>query len=104
MEYINAPRGSSRANEPFNRTAATAPLSLTELARLPMPNERGGPDMSEQEIQDRALSVREEEVALLAAEGLTDKEIADRLGLSPGTLRTYWERTRAKLGAKTRSH
>jgi PAS domain S-box-containing protein len=50
------------------------------------------------------LSNREVEVALLAAQGLTDKEIADRLNVSPGTLRTYWERARTKMDARSRSH
>lgn len=50
------------------------------------------------------LSTREREVAMLAAQGLTDKEIASRLELSPGTLRTYWERARHKLDARSRAH
>ena len=39
---------------------------------------------------------------LLAAEGLTDKEIALRTGLSVGTLRSHWDRMRARLGASSR--
>jgi PAS domain S-box-containing protein len=50
------------------------------------------------------LSTREVEVALLAAQGLTDKEIAEKLSVSPGTLRTYWERARTKMDARSRSH
>jgi PAS domain S-box-containing protein len=41
---------------------------------------------------------------MLAAHGLTDKEIAERLSVSPGTLRTYWERARSKMDARSRSH
>ncbi|MEZ0325349.1 MAG: LuxR C-terminal-related transcriptional regulator [Fimbriimonas sp.] len=60
--------------------------------------------MAEKEQDIHQLSHREVEVALLAAQGLTDKEIAERLSLSPGTLRTYWERARTKLDARSRSH
>ncbi len=50
-----------------------------------------------------ALSEREREIVLLAAEGLADKEIAKRLGITAGTVRTYWERLRPKLGASNRA-
>lgn len=40
---------------------------------------------------------------LLAAEGLTDKEIAKHLNLSQRTIGTYWERMRLKLGPYSRT-
>ena len=40
---------------------------------------------------------------LLAAEGLTDKEIADRLGITRGTVSTHWVRLREKVGARSRT-
>lgn len=40
---------------------------------------------------------------LLAAEGLTDKEIAKHLALSQRTIGTYWERMRLKLGPFSRT-
>lgn len=49
------------------------------------------------------LSDREREVLFLAAEGLTDKEIAARLEIRTKTVRTYWDRIRAKLGAASRT-
>lgn len=49
------------------------------------------------------LSEREREVLFLAAEGLTDKEIALRLRIGPKTVRTYWDRMRQKLGAASRT-
>jgi PAS domain S-box-containing protein len=49
------------------------------------------------------LSEREREVLFLAADGLTDKEIAQHLGIGPKTVRTYWDRMRAKLGAASRT-
>lgn len=39
----------------------------------------------------------------LASEGLTDREISQELGISEGTVATYWERIRAKLGPHHRS-
>lgn len=49
------------------------------------------------------LSEREKEVLFLAAEGLTDKEISARLEIRTKTVRTYWDRIRAKLGAASRT-
>jgi DNA-binding CsgD family transcriptional regulator len=46
---------------------------------------------------------REEQLILLAAEGLTDREIAERLGLSQQTVGTYWQRLMKRLGASTRT-
>ena len=50
------------------------------------------------------LSPREQEIVVRAAQGATDKEIADSLDLSVATLRTYWGRVREKLGAVNRTH
>ncbi|MEZ0325021.1 MAG: response regulator transcription factor [Fimbriimonas sp.] len=46
---------------------------------------------------------REEQVLVLAAGGLTDKEIALRLGISPDTVGTYWRRVLAKYQAASRT-
>ena len=48
------------------------------------------------------LSPRQTEIMRLAAEGMTDKEIAQRTGLSLGTLRSHWDRMRSRLGARSR--
>ena len=48
------------------------------------------------------LSGRERELLELAAEGLTTIEIAQRLYLSPNTVKTYWQRLYEKLGASDR--
>jgi PAS domain S-box-containing protein len=50
----------------------------------------------------RALSPREREVLALLARGLTGEQIADRLVLSPETVRTHIRNAREKLGASTR--
>ena len=51
---------------------------------------------------DEVLTPREDEVAELVAEGLTNPQIAARLVISPGTARTHVERIRTKLGVSTR--
>lgn len=51
---------------------------------------------------DPVLTPREREVFQLLAEGLTAPAIADRLFLSPATVRTHVQNGIAKLGAKTR--
>lgn len=54
------------------------------------------------EAQD-PYSPRERKIMLMAADGLTDKEIADRLGITHSTVTTYWTRVRKKCGASSRS-
>lgn len=49
------------------------------------------------------LSKRETEVLDLLAEGLRNKEIADRLGLSVETVRDYLKHIYAKLGVSSRT-
>jgi PAS domain S-box-containing protein len=50
----------------------------------------------------RGLSPREREVLGLLAHGLTGEQIAERLVLSPETIRTHIRNAREKLGASTR--
>ena len=49
------------------------------------------------------LTDREREVVSLAAEGLSNHEIAERLVLSPATARTHIGRAMSKLGARDRA-
>ncbi len=51
----------------------------------------------------RPLSLQERQVVLLIAEGLTNREIAERLGLSVFTVRNQVGRILRKLNAKNRS-
>ncbi len=53
--------------------------------------------------QIRMLTEREAEVAGLVAEGLSNDEIADRLFLSPATVRTHVSRAMVKLHARDRA-
>jgi PAS domain S-box-containing protein len=50
----------------------------------------------------RTLSPREREILALLARGLTGEQIAERLVLSPETVRTHIRNAREKLGASTR--
>ena len=50
------------------------------------------------------LSPREKEVMALLAEGLTGRQIAERLVISPATVRTHVENVMEKLEARTRVH
>lgn len=49
------------------------------------------------------LSTREHQIVRLAASGLTDKEIARHLAISPASVNTYWVRCREKLGVGSRA-
>lgn len=49
------------------------------------------------------LSAQEERVLVLATQGLADKEVAARLGIRVDTVRTYWDRIRAKYAGATRA-
>jgi DNA-binding NarL/FixJ family response regulator len=48
------------------------------------------------------LSPRESEMLMLLAEGLSGEEIAEKLVLSPATVRTHVQNAMVKLGAHTR--
>ncbi|MFF1400864.1 response regulator [Streptomyces sp. NPDC058287] len=50
------------------------------------------------------LTAREREVVMLAATGLSNDEIADRLGISVLTAKTHVNRAMVKLGARDRAH
>lgn len=52
--------------------------------------------------EDNPLSDREKEVLKLAADGLTSKEISEKLFLSNGTIRNYMSEILSKLDCKNR--
>jgi DNA-binding NarL/FixJ family response regulator len=53
--------------------------------------------------QIRRLTDREREIVTVVAEGLTNDEIAERLKLSPATVRTHVSRAMTKLAARDRT-
>ncbi len=75
--------------------------SSTDIARENMSLEE--PASSQPDLGSTTLSEREKEVLFLAGDGMTDKEIARKLSIGPKTVRTYWDRMRAKLGAASRT-
>lgn len=50
-----------------------------------------------------ALSVRESQLLKMAAGGFTDVAIANKLGISEATVKTYWRRIRTKIGPYSRT-
>ena len=52
----------------------------------------------------RALSKREREIVDLLAQGLTGEQVAERLFLSPETIKTHIRNAMSKLEATTRVH
>ena len=54
------------------------------------------------EIGSDPLTDRERDILRLAEEGLSNKDIARRLALSPGTVRNYLSEAASKLGASNR--
>jgi DNA-binding CsgD family transcriptional regulator len=61
-----------------------------------------GPRASAQLADDPVLSPREEEVAALVAEGLTNRQIAQRLVISERTAQNHVQHILTKLGFATR--
>ncbi|MFI6345964.1 ATP-binding protein [Streptomyces sp. NPDC050560] len=60
------------------------------------------PDDSEEE-RDGLLSSRKVDIALFVAEGLTNSQIANRLGVSPRTVSTHLARLRSELNIESRA-
>lgn len=54
-------------------------------------------------VEQYGLTPREREIALLLTEGLTSKEIAQRLNISPHTVKGYLNFLMRKVGVTTRS-
>jgi DNA-binding NarL/FixJ family response regulator len=50
----------------------------------------------------KVLSPREHQIALLVGRGLSNKDVARELGLSPGTVKIHVHSIFQKLGAKSR--
>jgi ATP/maltotriose-dependent transcriptional regulator MalT len=88
------------ALETFRRLAAAHDVARAErvLAEL----SRGG-GQSEAPASESKLTTRETEVLRLVAEGLSDKEIAERLFLSGHTVHRHISNIRTKLGLPSRA-
>ncbi|WP_406449321.1 response regulator transcription factor [Streptomyces sp. NBC_00876] len=100
-ELLNAIRIAA-AGEALLSPAATKGLIATFLAQGGSAAD-GGPGAAEYSARLEALTTREREVLVLVAGGLSNDEIAERLVVSPLTVKTHVNRAMAKLGARDRA-
>jgi len=92
---LRAVRGIRRGDLPMSRVHAA--LVVDHLSRgarggVPAPDDVGG-----------LLSAREQEVLRLLAEGMTDREIAGGLAISPRTVESHVSSVLRKLGVRNRA-
>ncbi len=92
---LRAVRGIRRGDLPMSRVHAA--LVVDHLSRgarggVPAPDDVGG-----------LLSLREQEVLRLLAEGMTDREIATGLAISPRTVESHVSSVLRKLGVRNRA-
>ncbi|MFG2174524.1 response regulator [Streptomyces niveus] len=99
-ELLNAIRIAA-AGEALLSPVATKGLIATFLAQGASAGE--GPDAAAYSQRLAALTVREREVLVLVAGGHSNDEIAERLVVSPLTVKTHVNRAMAKLGARDRA-
>ncbi|MFC9652977.1 MULTISPECIES: response regulator [unclassified Streptomyces] len=99
-ELLNAIRIAA-AGEALLSPAATKGLIATFLAQGAGSGEGADPVVSPERLD--ALTVREREVLVLVAGGHSNDEIAERLQVSPLTVKTHVNRAMAKLGARDRA-
>jgi DNA-binding NarL/FixJ family response regulator len=91
---LRAVRGVRHGDLPMSR--AHAAVVVEQLART-MPGSGGSPG------SDDAVSRREREVLRLLADGLTDREIAESLAISPRTVESHVSSLLRKLGVRNRA-
>lgn len=84
------------------RPAFTVALARSQAQAEPSPSAACGMPVAANEAIGR-LTRRERDVVALVVEGLLDKEIAERLGISYTTVRTHLDRSFQKLGVSNRS-
>ncbi|MFD6426337.1 response regulator [Streptomyces sp. NPDC060198] len=89
------------AGEALLSPAATKGLIATFLAQAASSDEL--PDAAAHAERLDALTVREREVLVQVAAGHSNDEIAERLAVSPLTVKTHVNRAMAKLGARDRA-
>ena len=71
------------------------------LWREPLPVAVDVPEVAE-EVRSDGLTQREREVALLVADGLRSREVADRLSIAPQTVKSHLKTIFDKLGVRNR--
>ena len=83
-------------------SAATLPLPPPPPA-APVLSPIGPFTRDDARVSELGLTPRELEILALIAEGLSNREIADKLYVSENTVKTHSSRVLAKLGAKRRT-
>ncbi|MFE1962637.1 MULTISPECIES: response regulator transcription factor [unclassified Streptomyces] len=99
-ELLNAIRIAA-AGEALLSPAATKGLIATFLAQSGTASDGRDPAVNAERLT--ALTGREREVLVLVAGGHSNDEIAERLAVSPLTVKTHVNRAMAKLGARDRA-
>ena len=92
---LRAVRGIRRGDLPMSRVHAA--VVVDHLARTG----RSGPSAADE--VGGLLSAREQEVLRLLAEGMTDREIANALAISPRTVESHVSSVLRKLGVRNRA-
>jgi DNA-binding CsgD family transcriptional regulator len=92
-DIVDVVRGSVPGDASFNAFGAAASWKAQRAAR------QGAPV----ELSTAKLTPREREVLTLASEGLSNRDIAARLALSPQTVRTHLLKVSEKLGSTGRA-
>jgi pimeloyl-ACP methyl ester carboxylesterase/DNA-binding CsgD family transcriptional regulator len=82
-----------RSHLPYGGDTATLVRSIRTFLRLPV----GRP------IEPPRLTRRQEDVAALVTQGLTNREIGDRLGIDERSAEGHLERIRLRLGLRSRA-
>ncbi|MFD7326592.1 response regulator [Streptomyces sp. NPDC059875] len=101
-ELLNAIRIAA-AGEALLSPVATKGLIAKFLAQGGSSDPENGSDSAPYSERLAALTTREREVLVLVAGGHSNDEIAERLEVSPLTVKTHVNRTMAKLGARDRA-
>ncbi|WP_321910825.1 MULTISPECIES: helix-turn-helix transcriptional regulator [unclassified Paraburkholderia] len=110
LDHLRVRRG--KRSEPFSDRERVLfdllrPAFIAALARSRAQAAHAQPTQGETSAADNEaisrLTRRERDVVALVVEGLLDKEIAERLGISYTTVRTHLDRSFQKLGVTNRS-
>ena len=78
------------------------PFITAELAARLLTDAKGGPLVPKREVRNAALSYREQQMLDHASRGLSNHEIAEKLGLKVGTIKHYMTKVFRKMKPSNR--